>query len=184
MFTSFNAVRRIVSGCGYLESLGDEIKSISGKKALVITDPGIKAAGLLDVMAKALESSNIPYTIKEGSTMQQRKVKLCSSAGLHYTIFFAKTLSGICLPTIFIANMLFLMLVTRIAFSAPLFQIDVTSGGQSYSQSYDNADGLVSEKIKDDTKIKRNVLTNLKMGLSYLISNGSQGFTVNFGYVF
>ena len=61
MFTSFNTVRRIVSGCGCLENLGDEIKRIPGKKALVITDPGIKAAGLLDVMAKALESANIPY---------------------------------------------------------------------------------------------------------------------------
>ena len=61
MFTSFNTVRRIVSGCGCLESLGDEINRIPGKKALVITDPGIKAAGLLDVMAKALERCNIPY---------------------------------------------------------------------------------------------------------------------------
>jgi len=61
MFPSFNTVRRIVSGFGCLESLGDEIKRLSGKKILVVTDPGIKTAGLLDLMAKALESAKISY---------------------------------------------------------------------------------------------------------------------------
>jgi len=61
MFPSFNTVRRIVSGCGCLESVGDEIKRLAGKKVLVVTDPGIKAAGLLDLMAKALEGADIPY---------------------------------------------------------------------------------------------------------------------------
>ncbi|MDP1992299.1 MAG: iron-containing alcohol dehydrogenase, partial [Syntrophales bacterium] len=61
MFPSFNTVRRIVSGCGCLESVGDEIKHLPGKKVLVVTDPGIKATGLLDRMAKALEGDDIPY---------------------------------------------------------------------------------------------------------------------------
>ncbi len=61
MFPSFNTVRRIVSGCGCLESLGDEIKRLPGKKVLVITDPGIKAAGLPDRVAKVLEGANLPY---------------------------------------------------------------------------------------------------------------------------
>jgi alcohol dehydrogenase len=61
MFPSFNTVRRIVSGCGCLESVGDEIKRLSRKRVLVVTDPGIKAAGLLDLMAKALEGGHIPY---------------------------------------------------------------------------------------------------------------------------
>ena len=61
MFPSFNTVRRIVSGCGCLESVGDEIKRLTGKKVLVVTDPGIKAAGLLDRMAKVLEGADIPY---------------------------------------------------------------------------------------------------------------------------
>jgi alcohol dehydrogenase len=61
MFPSLNTVRRIVSGCGCLESIGDEIKRIPGKKVLVVTDPGIKSAGLLDELAKALEKSDITY---------------------------------------------------------------------------------------------------------------------------
>jgi alcohol dehydrogenase len=66
MFPSFNTVRRIVSGFGSLESLGDEIKRLSGKKVLVITDPGIKAAGLLEPMAKELESAKIAYRFFTG----------------------------------------------------------------------------------------------------------------------
>lgn len=61
MYPSFNTVRRIVSGCGCLESVGDEIKRLVGKKVLVVTSPGIKAAGLLDPMAKALEGADLPH---------------------------------------------------------------------------------------------------------------------------
>ncbi len=61
MFPSFNVVRRIVSGCGCLESVGDEIKRLQGKKVFVTTDPGIKAAGLLDPLAKALEGANLTH---------------------------------------------------------------------------------------------------------------------------
>lgn len=61
MFPSFNTVRRIVSGCRCLESVGDEIKRLAGAKVLVVTDPGIKAAGLLDRMTKVLEGAGIPH---------------------------------------------------------------------------------------------------------------------------
>jgi len=58
--SSFNTVRRIVHGVGCLETLGDEIKRCSGSRVLVITDPGIKAAGVLDILARALEKTGIP----------------------------------------------------------------------------------------------------------------------------
>jgi alcohol dehydrogenase len=61
MLQSFDTVRRIVSGYGCLESLGDEIKRIQGNKALVVTDPGIKEAGLLDLVAKSLDDAHVPY---------------------------------------------------------------------------------------------------------------------------
>ncbi len=61
MFQSFNTVRRIVSGLGCLESLDDEIKRLRGKKTLVVTDPGIKAAGLLELLAKPLDQAHISY---------------------------------------------------------------------------------------------------------------------------
>jgi alcohol dehydrogenase len=63
MFPSFNTVRRIVSGFGCLESLPDEIKRLQGNKALVVSDAGIKTAGLLDLVAHALDRGNISYGI-------------------------------------------------------------------------------------------------------------------------
>lgn len=61
MINTFNVVRRIVHGYGCLTELGSEIKRLGGSKALVVTDPGIKAAGLLDGVGKVLAAANVPY---------------------------------------------------------------------------------------------------------------------------
>lgn len=63
MITAFNTVRRIVSGFGSIDSLGEEIKRLRGNKVLVVTDPGIKASGLLDLLVKALDRFSLPYRI-------------------------------------------------------------------------------------------------------------------------
>jgi len=63
MIASFNTVPRILSGFGCLENLGDEITRLKGKKILVISDPGIKAAGLLDPLVKILERTKLSYSL-------------------------------------------------------------------------------------------------------------------------
>jgi alcohol dehydrogenase len=60
---SFNSVRRIIFGPGSLQGIGDEIKRLRGSKVLVVTDPGIKAAGLVDKIVAALESAELPYHV-------------------------------------------------------------------------------------------------------------------------
>jgi alcohol dehydrogenase len=57
----FNTVRRIVSGFGSLENLGDEIKRLRGSKVFVVTDPGIKSAGLVDLLVGVLDRAKINY---------------------------------------------------------------------------------------------------------------------------
>lgn len=59
MFSSFNAVRRIVHGFGALQDLGDEIKRLGGSRVLIITDPGIKGAGILDAVRQVVESAGL-----------------------------------------------------------------------------------------------------------------------------
>ena len=59
-FQSFNSVRRIVFGVGALQGIGEEIKRHRGSKVLVVTDPGIKAAGLVDRMVAVLEKAELP----------------------------------------------------------------------------------------------------------------------------
>ncbi len=57
----FNTVRRIVSGFGSLETLGDEINRLKGTRVLVVTDPGIKSAGLVDLLIGVLDRTKINY---------------------------------------------------------------------------------------------------------------------------
>jgi alcohol dehydrogenase len=59
MFPSFNTIRRIVYGLGSLQELGDEAKRLGGSKILIITDPGIKAAGILDAVRQVIERAGL-----------------------------------------------------------------------------------------------------------------------------
>lgn len=60
---SFNTVRRVVFGAGALQGIGDEIKRLGGSRVLVVTDPGIKAAGLVDKMSAALEQAELAHKV-------------------------------------------------------------------------------------------------------------------------
>lgn len=57
---SFNAVKRIVFGAGALRNIGEEIRRHGGSRVWVVTDPGIKAAGLVDKMVAALDNAELP----------------------------------------------------------------------------------------------------------------------------
>ncbi|MGD0267338.1 MAG: iron-containing alcohol dehydrogenase [Candidatus Methylomirabilota bacterium] len=63
MFSFFNTVSRVVYGFGCLEELEREIKRLHGSRVLVITDPGIKAAGLLDPVARVLDQAQLSFHV-------------------------------------------------------------------------------------------------------------------------
>ncbi len=60
---SFETVRRLVFGSGALEGLPEEIKRAKGRRILVVTDPGIKAAGVLDLITNVLERAKISFGV-------------------------------------------------------------------------------------------------------------------------
>ena len=60
---SFETVRRVVFGYGSIENLADEVKRVKGTKVLVVTDPGIKAAGLVDIVTGVLTRANVPHKV-------------------------------------------------------------------------------------------------------------------------
>jgi alcohol dehydrogenase len=60
---SFDTVRRIVFGFGAVDMLVEEIKRVKGTKVLVVTDPGIKAAGIVDVVAGVLDRAQVTYRV-------------------------------------------------------------------------------------------------------------------------
>jgi alcohol dehydrogenase class IV len=63
MISFFNTVSRVVYGFGCLEELEREIKRLHGSRILVITDPGIKTAGLLDPIAKLLDRAQSSFRV-------------------------------------------------------------------------------------------------------------------------
>ena len=60
---SFETVRRVVFGYGSIEKLADEVKRVKGTKVLVVTDPGIKAAGLVELVTGVLARANLAHKV-------------------------------------------------------------------------------------------------------------------------
>jgi alcohol dehydrogenase len=63
---SFETVRRVVFGYGSVETLADEVKRVKGTKVLVVTDPGIQSAGLVDLVTGVLERAKLPHKVFAG----------------------------------------------------------------------------------------------------------------------
>jgi alcohol dehydrogenase class IV len=57
---------KIISADGCLKSIGDEVVRIGARYPLIITDPGIVAAGIVDKVIKPLKEKGIRYTVFEG----------------------------------------------------------------------------------------------------------------------
>jgi alcohol dehydrogenase len=60
---SFETVRRVVFGFGSVETLPDEINRVKGTKVLIVTDPGIKAAGLVELVTGVLGRAKIAHQV-------------------------------------------------------------------------------------------------------------------------
>lgn len=61
MSKHFSSPPRLVMGDDALESVGAELPRL-GSRVLIVTDPGIVAAGILDIVSSSLESSGLPQT--------------------------------------------------------------------------------------------------------------------------
>jgi alcohol dehydrogenase class IV len=62
----FRTTRRILFGAGSAEKTGTEAQLLKAKKVLIITDPGVIQAGLLEGIEKSLQSVGIPFAIFDG----------------------------------------------------------------------------------------------------------------------
>ena len=55
----FHCPVKIVSGMAALEKLPNELKQLGAKRPLLVSDPGVSAAGLLDQIYAAFDESEI-----------------------------------------------------------------------------------------------------------------------------
>jgi len=62
----FRTTPRIIFGCGTVAQAGAEVKSLGGRRALVVTDPGIKAAGICDPVEKSIRDAGIGVAVFGG----------------------------------------------------------------------------------------------------------------------
>jgi alcohol dehydrogenase class IV len=50
-------------GCGMLRSLPERLKSFGATRTLVVTDPGVRAAGILDRVTRVLQDATCKFTV-------------------------------------------------------------------------------------------------------------------------
>ncbi len=62
----FRTTKRIFLGVGAVEKIGQEAQLLKAKKVLIITDPGIIQAGLLETIEKPLRSVSLPSIVFGG----------------------------------------------------------------------------------------------------------------------
>lgn len=55
-------------GCGILRSLPAHVRALGGRRAFVVTDPGVRAAGIVDRMTALLEQEDIEFTVYDRVT--------------------------------------------------------------------------------------------------------------------
>ncbi len=59
----FQTTSRIVMGAGSLNKLSEEVKRLGGKKVMIITDPGIVNAGMINGIESMLTSSSLEWKL-------------------------------------------------------------------------------------------------------------------------
>jgi len=81
--TLFRTTKRIVFGIGAIEKVGAEVQALKKKKVLVVTDPGIVQAGLLEPLKHSLQAANIPFALFDGVEPDPRLevVRQCAEMG-------------------------------------------------------------------------------------------------------
>ncbi|RPH88411.1 MAG: iron-containing alcohol dehydrogenase, partial [Desulfobacteraceae bacterium] len=81
--TLFRTTKRIVFGLGAIEKIGAEVLGLKKKKVLVVTDPGIVQAGLLEPLKQSLQAAHIPFALFDGVEPDPRLevVQQCAEMG-------------------------------------------------------------------------------------------------------
>ncbi len=81
--TLFRTTKRIVFGLGAIDKVGAEVQGLKKKKVLVVTDPGIVQAGLLEPLKNSLQAAHIPFALFDGVEPDPRLevVRQCAEMG-------------------------------------------------------------------------------------------------------
>jgi alcohol dehydrogenase len=79
-------------GCGAIRSLSDRVRSFDARRVLLVTDPGVRAAGIADRVLDALGPASVEVTIYDrvtadsGSTLIDQGVVALRAAGAELVV--------------------------------------------------------------------------------------------------
>ena len=76
----FTLPTKIIFGPGCVKQLAEEIAAIGGKKPLIITDPGIRGAGIDRIVTDLLEGAGIEYGLFDGVEANPKDVNAEAAA--------------------------------------------------------------------------------------------------------
>jgi alcohol dehydrogenase len=79
---SFQLPTRIEFGNGVSATVGEEAKGLGGSRALVVTDPGVVSAGLLDPVLASLKTAGIATTVFDEIAPNPRETSVAHGAEL------------------------------------------------------------------------------------------------------
>ena len=86
-FNFFPVPTDIHFGCGMVRTLPERIRALGGSRAFLVTDPGLRAAGLLDEITGILKAGGVEYAVCDrvkqdsGSTLIDETVKELKAGG-------------------------------------------------------------------------------------------------------
>jgi alcohol dehydrogenase len=72
----FQLPTRIVFGFGASEGVGQEAAAFAAKRALVVTDPGVIAAGIIDLIASRLQAEGVDHVVFNAVSSNPRDVEV------------------------------------------------------------------------------------------------------------
>ena len=75
---SFTLPTKIVYGPGCIFNLIEELKVNNGKRPIIVTDKGIREAGLLDRITSILDNNKVKYIIYDGVEPNPKDVNAVS----------------------------------------------------------------------------------------------------------
>ena len=79
---SFQLPTRIEFGHGVSDSVGAEAKGLGGTRALIVTDPGVMGAGLVEPVTASLEEAGLATVLFDGVEPNPRDTSVARGAEL------------------------------------------------------------------------------------------------------
>jgi alcohol dehydrogenase len=66
MVSAFRTVEKILTGPGSVEQLAEEVKRLGSDRTLLVTDKGLKEAGVVDAVCNVMEKAGVKYRVYDG----------------------------------------------------------------------------------------------------------------------